>query len=237
MNNITFATYNIRHGYDVAYDFSKIAENIHQAGADVVGLQEIDMGTRRSKRIDTLTELQGTTGMPYAVFTPAMDFDGGAYGTAILSRYPINHYEVLPLPSGRDEPRAVGKCILQTPWGEMVFCNTHLTYHTPDLRVPQFEMLAALLPKDKPCVVTGDFNTSNEGEFSPLTQQGMVMVNSGARRCQTFRHPPDAIDHILYHPNHMTLLASGMVDSPYSDHNLFYATFQIPSLSSERSLP
>ena len=109
----------------------------------------------------------------------------------------------------------------------MVFVNTHLSYEATHLRAPQFDLLATWLPADKPYVVMGDFNTEDQGEFSVLTDMGAVMVNTGDRLCKTFRQPPTAIDHILYHPQSMILVDSGMVDRPHSDHNLFYATFQI----------
>ena len=89
MREITIATYNIRHGHDVDCDWDQIAQVITRAGADIVGFQEIDMHTRRVGGRDTVSGLVEATGLSYALFVPAMHFDGGQYGTAILSRYPI----------------------------------------------------------------------------------------------------------------------------------------------------
>lgn len=222
---LMIATYNIRHGEDAGFDFDLLAESILQCGASVVGLQEIDVGTRRSHGLDVLSGLQKACGMPYAAFAPTMDFDGGQYGTGVMSMYPIKDWAVHSLPCGGQEPRGVSVCTLDTPWGALVWLNTHLSYETADLRAPQLAYIASLLPMDKPFVITGDFNTSNQAEFAPLLQKGGAMVNAGERLCMTFRQPPDAIDHIIYTPAYLNLGSCGMVENNHSDHNLLYATF------------
>ena len=56
------ATYNIRAGADVDRDVSVIAEDIRALDLDIVGLQEVDICTKRSKLTDqlqTIAELDG----------------------------------------------------------------------------------------------------------------------------------------------------------------------------------
>ena len=55
---------------------------------DLVALQEVDLGTNRSSGIDQLAELVRLTGMQ-ASFGKTMNFDGGACGVAVLSRWPV----------------------------------------------------------------------------------------------------------------------------------------------------
>ena len=90
MKHINVATYNICHGRYADLDWSRIASAIREADADIVGLQEIDMGTNRVGGLDTVAALTAATGLTHALFVPAMDYDGGQYGTAILSRYPLS---------------------------------------------------------------------------------------------------------------------------------------------------
>lgn len=232
MKPITFATYNVRHGYDAGYDFDLLAESILISGAEIVGLQEIDVGTSRSMGLDVLTSLAAASGMPYIAFAPTMSFDGGRYGTGIMSKYPLSDIRNihLPTPDGI-EPRALCTCTVSTPDGEIFFVNTHLSFGSADLRAPQFKTLASVLPREGVYVVTGDFNTEDHAEFVPVLQAGAVTANTANREeglCMTFRHPPAAIDHIFYPPDRLTLLSSGMVDSNHSDHNLFHATFAFP---------
>ena len=228
MKPITFATYNIRHGVDADFDFRRLAESVISCGAEVVGVQEIDLGTHRSRGLDILCGLAAAAEMPYTAFAPSMTFDGGEYGIGIMSKYPLSDIEIwkLPTPDGI-EPRVAASVTVTTPEREISFINTHLSYGCATHRAPQFKALAARLPGELPYVVTGDFNTEDTAEFAPLLQAGGVTANrenGEGGLCKTFRQPPAAIDHIFYPSGRLTLLAGGMVDSNHSDHNLFYAT-------------
>ncbi len=70
---------------------------------------EVDSVTGRTSQSDQLKELASITGM-YTYFAKSMDFDGGGYGTGILSRFPHQQNTVI-LPSAKgNEPRAAGSC-------------------------------------------------------------------------------------------------------------------------------
>lgn len=142
MKSITIATYNIRHGHDVSLDFSKLAEVILSTGADIVGLQEVDMYTRRVHGKDTLAELSAATGFSYSYFIPTMDYDGGRYGTAILSRFPIRTSETYELYWGSFEPRSVGIAEVILPDGTPVrIVNTHLCVESAEVRSIQIKQI------------------------------------------------------------------------------------------------
>ncbi len=231
MKQITIATYNIRHGHDVKFDWSKIAELIDRSGADIVGLQEIDMHTARVGGRDTVSGLVQTTGLPHALFVPAMDFDGGQYGTAILSRFPITAHEIHPLQAGKYEPRSFG-CITVSPRDGVPVCflNTHLSYESRKQQDLQFNQLAvwmdAYIPKDVPTVLTGDFNTEDFTAFMPLQAIGFGLANHEENEYKTFRTTRTAIDNIVYRESKMKPVDMGMIDSNRSDHNLLWCRFE-----------
>ena len=232
MKYINVATYNICHGRYADLDWSRIASAIQEADADIVGLQEIDMGTNRIGGLDTVAALTAATGLTHALFVPAMDFDGGQYGTAILSRYPIAAAEYHPLPSAHYEPRAFGCVTLDLGEGRTVaFLNTHLSYESAEQQSIQMaylaDWMAGHLPADIPAVLTGDFNTEDFTVFSPLTDRGYATANCADREFKTFRSHPVAIDNIVYTASLLTPADSGMVDRPVSDHNLFWCSFDI----------
>ena len=159
MKHINVATYNICHGRYVDLDWSRIASVIRMAGADIVGFQEIDMGTNRIGGLDTVAALTAATGLTHALFVPAMDYDGGQYGTAILSRYPIVDSGILPLPSASYEPRALGWVTVETEDGHpLTLLNTHLSYESHDQQDIQFAYIADWMGKhltpDTPAVLT-----------------------------------------------------------------------------------
>ncbi len=78
-------------------DIDAIARVINDAHPDIVALQEVDKGTARSGAIDEAKLLAEKTGLQYQ-FYKAIDHDGGEYGLAILSRYPLKATKLVPLP-------------------------------------------------------------------------------------------------------------------------------------------
>lgn len=66
--------------------FDAIERYLERIDADVVLLQELDRGTRRSGGVDQLAELARRTDATDAEFAPAIRHDGGDYGVGILTR-------------------------------------------------------------------------------------------------------------------------------------------------------
>src|SRR5688572_9491457 len=94
-------SYNIHHGegLDKRLDLERIAEVITDASADIVGLHEVDRGCERTQKRDLPAELAQLTGMK-VVFEKNISYQGGEYGNAVLSRFPIKsskntHYKML----------------------------------------------------------------------------------------------------------------------------------------------
>ena len=83
-------TYNIHVGVgmDKKLDLPRIAGVINAQHPDLVGLQEVDRGVARTQRIDEIAEIAKLTRMDYA-FAFNLRYQGGQYGVAILSRFPI----------------------------------------------------------------------------------------------------------------------------------------------------
>ena len=232
VTTITVASYNVRHGDDVEYDWSKLAEVILQSGADVVGLQEIDMNTGRNGGRDTMAGLSEATGFPYYVFIPAMNFDGGQYGTAILSRYPILSSDVITLNAGGYEPRALGAAEIELPDGSTLhFLNTHLAYEDDFVRSTQFTQVAKWIKRnirdDSPVMITGDFNTADFSDYEPLEKQGFAIVNNAEHSYPTYRGNNTPIDNVVYLTSRLTPVEHDYIDSSYSDHNLLWCRFEI----------
>lgn len=232
MKQIIIATYNIRHGADVACDWSLLAEIIHHSKADIVGIQEVDMGTNRIGGRDTMAGLCKATDFPYGLFVPAMNYDGGQYGTAILSRYPMERSEYHPLDAGNYEPRAFGCVTVTLEEGRrLCFLNTHLSYESVGQQTVQFHQLAdwmaTHIPAAVPTVLTGDFNTEDFSAFAPICNTGFSLVNNSETTYKSFRNPPLAIDNIAYRTDCFTPIERGMIESDRSDHNLLWCRFAL----------
>lgn len=158
-------TYNIHHaeGRDGRVDLPRIADVIRSARPDLVALQEVDRGTARTGGVDQLAELARMLGM-HAEFGKAIDLQGGAYGVAILSRWPVASSENHPLPSSPDyEPRTALTVRFRAgeggPW--LRFTSTHLdNSRDADEKLGQARHLSEVLTPDdaEPAILAGDFN-------------------------------------------------------------------------------
>ncbi|WMW60202.1 endonuclease/exonuclease/phosphatase family protein [Serratia marcescens] len=138
---IRVASFNIAAGK--VSDMTAIAKAIRTMNVDVVALQEVDKLTVRSGRVDQAAELAKLTGMQ-AVFGRAIDFDGGEYGLAFLSKYPLHDAVIYPLPSGQREQRIAFSAKVDVPEfpAPITLFNTHLdTKEDPTMRLDQVREL------------------------------------------------------------------------------------------------
>lgn len=220
---LKIGSYNIKHGADAKLDLSIIANVINQADLDIVGIQEVDYNTTRSNRTNQPKLLSTLTDMPYYLFTPAIDYQGGKYGTLILSKYPITSSEVIPLESGKYEKRALGHTVIDVNGTAIDFFNTHLSYEDTTTRSYQFFAISEKLDGCKNFILTGDFNTANFSEFSIL---GGNLINNLGRSYPTFPGSTSAIDNIVFSDSFKET-ASGTVTKSYSDHYLLWAEFEL----------
>ncbi len=160
---LRIATYNIRHGRgtDDILDLDRTARAIATLDADIVALQEVDEKVGRSGGVDEAATLGRTLGMHHA-FGSFMDYDGGRYGLAILSRWPIESATTWRLPTG-NEPRVALAIEVDPPGiGPCTIVDVHFDWVKDDgFRFAQAEAVAERLSMlDRPWILLGDFNDS-----------------------------------------------------------------------------
>ena len=165
--SVTFRvmSFNIHHaeGIDTVpgvIDTQRIADLILQEKADLVGLQEVDVGTTRVSGRNLIAELAQQTGMDY-VFSNNYNYQGGQYGNGILSRFPIvaRDHRLLPNVAG-SEQRGWLKAVVDVGGGNVSFWVTHLSATSTNLeRLMCVTNFNAWLPAETvPVIFTGDFN-------------------------------------------------------------------------------
>ena len=159
----------------------------------------------------------------YYVFVRAIDYQGGQYGTLILSKYPILSSEVIPLESWDKEGRALGHAVIDIDGFQFDFFNTHLSYEDKTLRQLQFFEVSEKTDLCKNFILTGDFNTADFSEFTVL---GANLINNVGRWYPTFPGGNSAIDNIVY-TDCFKEIASGTVTESHSDHYMVWAEFEI----------
>ena len=158
-------TFNIHHGVgpDGQLDLKRVAALINTQRVDIVGLQEVDRGVARSERRDLIAELAKLTGMNF-YFDKNIDYQGGQYGNAVLSRFPIvsatnTHYQMLR----KGEQRGLLQLVLDVRGRKLLLMNTHLDYRRDDterlMNIKQIKESIANYP-GLPVILCGDFNDS-----------------------------------------------------------------------------
>lgn len=170
-------TYNIHHaaGADGRVDVERIARIIASTAPDVVAIQEVDVRTKRVD-MDEAEELGRLTGM-HAVFGKAIDFMGGDYGQAILSRYPLSDVTVHPLPSKPNKEQRIALAATVHPGqgrSDFTFVSVHLDHASAADRTEQVEQILRIFPCDRvsPLLIAGDLNAGpGAPELRPLMER------------------------------------------------------------------
>lgn len=164
-------TYNIHVGIgmDKKLDLRRIADVINNEKPDLVGLQEVDRGVQRTQRIDEIVELSKLTRMDYA-FAFNLPYQGGQYGVAILSRFPIRATEHRLYKNLREaERRGFIRAEVRIDGRLVHFVTTHLDYQHDDGRLFEAQQMLAFLGDVKgPLIVVGDFNDLPTGQTYQL---------------------------------------------------------------------
>jgi len=177
-DEMTIVSYNIKHGLNMQKELKleDTAKLLQSLKADVIALQEVDHETTRSAKVNQPEFLGKALGMHY-VFGKAMDLEGGGYGQAILSKYPILESKMHRLP-GDGEPRIALEVVVEPVKGKKVsFVSVHLDYRSEAKRQPQVKFLLEALQEVKhPVVLLGDFNATPKAESIKMFKQGWYIV-------------------------------------------------------------
>ncbi|MBM3746668.1 MAG: endonuclease [Acidobacteria bacterium] len=235
---ITVLSYNIHHGEgtDAKVDLERIAALIRAASPDLVALQEVDRVTRRTGGVNQAQDLACFTGMQY-FFGRTIDYQGGMYGNAVLSRLPVNGFanRALPFTPGR-EARGVAQAHIYsgpTESGHALFrfFATHLDTSEADRlkAVPAILEFASEEP-DLPTILAGDLNALPDSAPMKLLAQGFEVAAAG-EFLPTYPAgaPQRQIDFILYRPADRWRVVEVRVieESVASDHRPILAVLEL----------
>lgn len=221
-------SYNIHHCSPVdnpgLIDVSAIAKIIKNSGVELAGLQEVDVNNRRSGiNLDQAAKLGELTGM-YFYFSKSIDYNGGSYGTAILSKYAISVKQTIRLPMAEGtEQRTLSVVTVTLPDGKNIcMANTHLDYSSDANALAQVKIIAETLKEVKdPVFITGDFNmVQNSNTIRYLNQHYSSTCEGSCPATFPSDYPKNAIDFIFYSkPQKMQVYLHEVLNEPIaSDH-------------------
>jgi endonuclease/exonuclease/phosphatase family metal-dependent hydrolase len=198
-------TYNIHHGegLDGKLDLERIAALIKSERADIVALQEVDKGTQRTKRLDFPALLSKLTGMT-CVFSNNLALQGGEYGNAILTRFPVKTVTNLHLRKLKEgEQRGLLQTSLDINGQPLTFMGTHLDHRRDDAeRLASVVEISSILSAGKgmPVILCGDFNDVPGGKMyhalSEILVDSWSLVGQGPGPTIPADKPSNRIDYI-----------------------------------------
>lgn len=216
-------TYNVHAGLDAdnRFNLPGIAEVIRASGADIVGLQEVDVHWgARSDSEDEARWLAQELGMT-SFFAPIYSLDPlepgqprREFGLAILSRYPIiaaENHEITRLSTQTATPTpapAPGfpEVTINVQGAKVRVYDTHLDFRSdPAVRRMQVDDMLAIIAGDpEPRLLLGDLNAPPDApELSRLWEEfddAWRRSGDGAGYTYSATNPVKRIDYILVSP-------------------------------------
>ena len=229
-------TYNIHHGegVDGRLDLARIARVISAAEPDIVALQEVDRLVQRTDSCDQPAELARLTKM-HVAFGPNIDLQGGQYGNAVLSRFPIRSHRNHKLPRFDDgEQRGVLEVELELPGGHppLLFLATHLDHRRDDReRMAGAQAINGLVATDtgRPALLAGDLNAVPDSRVLAEFSREWQRSNGEILPTVPVGNPARQIDYVLFRPATPWTVTESRVlkEAVASDHRAVLAVLEL----------
>lgn len=189
-----------------AADLDAIAEVIRRQNPDFVTLNEVGVFTNRTgKDVHQARDLAEKLGMEWH-FSKAIDRDGGEYGDAVLSKYPILEKRSYRLPCAAEQPgedRSLCVIRVQIDGKDLYVASTHLDHLSGDAsRLVQATEIRRIRDTELEgdLILCGDLNAIPSSNV--IATMTSFLTNTGPIDQYTFPSddPSRKIDYIMYAP-------------------------------------
>jgi|GEM_PF-232369 len=228
-------SYNIHHaeGVDGKLDLQRIADVIGSVQPDIVALQEVDQRVARTRGVDQPAELARLTKMNVA-FGGNIELQGGRYGNAILSRFPITRHENHRLPNfdnGEQRGFLVAELQISEDSEPVVLLATHLDHRSDESeRIASAKAINQWASSNltRPAILAGDLNA--QPTSVPLNDLGKMWQVANKEPLATIPvdQPRKQIDFVLTRPrNRWKVVEVKVLDEAVaSDHRPILAVLE-----------
>ncbi len=229
-------SYNIHHaeGVDRKLDLERIAGVILSVKPDLVVLQEVDQKVKRTQHVDQPAELARLTKM-HVAFGGNIKLQGGKYGNAILSRFPIARYKNHLLPNiDNGEQRGVIEAEIQIPALKqpLLLLATHFDHRTDEReRVASAKFINDLIAKHKkrPALLAGDLNATPDSKTLQELETLWRRANEKLVATVPVTQPTKQIDFILHLSSNRWKIVDFKVleEAVASDHRAIFSILEL----------
>ena len=226
-------------GTDGKYDVARLADVISKAKPDLVALQEVDVGVKRSGRVHDVRELSKLTGLA-ARFGPTQHYEGGLFGNAVMTRLPILDVAIHPLPYTESTaerttyPRGAISVTMEGPDGKPLrFVSTHFQHNVPEDRVAEAKAINKLFAADDDSlrtILAGDMNAVPDAEpITELLKKWTNAIDKNATPTAPAAKPRSRIDYVFYRESSQFRVVESNVipESIASDHRPVLAVLEL----------
>ncbi|HEX7900015.1 MAG TPA: endonuclease/exonuclease/phosphatase family protein [Planctomycetota bacterium] len=236
-------TYNVHRcvGLDRRHSPERIADVITRYNPDIIALQELEVGHRRTGHVHQPRRLAEILGMNYH-YHPARRRGDAQFGNAVFSKLPLDAVRSAALPA------YVGMQARAALWASVTVSGLKIQVINTHLGLLHFERVRqarALCGEEwldhpecspHPRIICGDFNATPISPAYRLFRSGMRdaqhLGSDRVRRTWPSFMPMVRYDHIFVCPQiqvHRTLVPSSRLTSLASDHLPVIMDFQVRS--------
>lgn len=216
MAELRVATWNCQHGKPRPGHLAEAVASLDDQHIDVLAMQEVDRRTRRVVGRDLAAEAAEALGGEL-VWAPAMRFQGGQYGNALVVRGVVERSLVVPLPGRRKrEPRVAVVTEVTAAGRPWTIAATHLTTDRSVVRRQLLYLLDVLAGWPAPRVLLGDLNMEPAALMPWMAAEGYHLALGP--NTHSVQRPRRQIDHIAVAGRRCTMATLGARALPVGDH-------------------
>lgn len=233
-NTVNIMSYNIKsgQGMDGKRDIKRAAQVIQEACPDIIGLNEVQYKTTLSGFKDQCEQIAEPLGYNH-VFGRSINYKGGGYGNALITKYPIleSQVHILPKPRGvKGEERSILKCKLDINGKYVYAMVTHLGLSFEERKEAIIYIEKLVSECEYPVLLLGDFNVESiSPEMKPIhnvLEDSAVLVQQDKIRTFNAERPTARIDFIFVSES-INVSSANVIDSQASDHLPYVISVEI----------
>lgn len=215
-------------------DLDAIVRTIKNEDPDIIALQEVDVNTTRTGKINEAAVIAEKLKMEY-FFAKAINYAGGDYGVAILSKYPLSEttiHRLTTIEGTKGEPRVMATAKITLKNGmEIRFASTHLDAGQNSVnREKQIAEIVTISSSETlPFIIAGDFNAQQGSSIIKKLDESFTRTCLDCAPTFPVVKPTRAIDFIAFsNTSKIKVISHSVVQEHYaSDHLPVVALLQI----------